>query len=248
VSLSQVDADERQSVLARLGGSVKRFALASLLRGAPSDAPADDRSGLRRAFSLRGLVESGLPSVVFVATFRPLGTRSAAVLALVVAGLMVAERLARRQRVQEAVSGIFGVALSVALSAGTGEAKNFFLPEVVLGLAFSALLGISILRGKPLLGVVLGSVAAPFKGWQERPVLRRSFVHITAVAGAWAAVKALILLSLYLADNVELLAAAKLALGYPALAVLVLYYIRVVKRALVEEGAALAAAAPAGVA
>jgi hypothetical protein len=236
-------------VLVRLKDGGKRYAVASLMRGAPpSNAPADDKSALRHAFSLRGLVESGLPSVVFVATFRPLGTRTAAILALVVAFLMVAERLARRQRWQEAVSGVFGVVLSVALSAGTGEAKNFFLPEVVIGLIFSAVLGISILRGKPLLGVVLGAVAPPFKGWQERPVLRRAFVHITAVAGGWAMIKALILLSLYMGDNVELLAGTKLALGYPALAVLVLYYIRVVKRALVEEGAALAAAAPASVA
>jgi intracellular septation protein A len=226
--------------MTRLRSAAKRYALAAAL-GGPS---ADAQNGLRRAFSVRGLVESGLPSVVFVVAFRFAGTRPAAVLALAVALLMVLERLARRRRVNEAVSGIFGVLLAVALSAGTGDAKNFFLPEVVLGIAVSGALLASVVMGKPLLGVVLGAVAAPFKGWQERPVLRRAFVHITAVAGVWAMVKALILLSLYLSDDVELLAGAKLALGYPVLAVLVLYYMRVVKRALLTEAGATERTAP----
>jgi intracellular septation protein A len=234
-----------ESITGRVRGGIKRYALASLLRGSPAEGQAD-KSPLRHAFSARGLVESGLPSVVFVACFRFFGTRPAAAIALVVAGLMVVERLARRKRWQEALSGVFGVVLAVALSAGTGEAKNFFLPEVVLGFVFSAALGISIFMGKPLLGVILGAVAAPLKGWQDRPVLRRAFVHITAVAAIWAAIKATILFSLYLADNVEVLAAAKLALGYPALGVLLLYYFRVVKRALVREATALVEPAPVG--
>jgi intracellular septation protein A len=238
---------ETTSVTGRAWGGVKRYALASLLRGSPAEGQSsqDGKSALRHAFSARGLVESGLPSVVFVAAFRFMGTRPAAAIALAVAALMVVERLARKKRWQEAVSGIFGVVLAVALSAGTGEAKNFFLPEVVIGFAFSLALGISLFMGKPLLGVVLGAVASPFKGWQERPVLKRAFVHITAVAGIWAAIKASILFSLYLADDVELLAAAKLALGYPALAVLLLYYFRVVKKALVREAASVLEAVPA---
>lgn len=233
------------NLLVRLWAFIKRFAVASVLGRATSDAPADTTSGLRKAFSVRGLVESGLPSVVFVATFRAVGTRPAAVLALVVAGLIIVERLARRQSTQQAVSGVFGVALSVALASGTGEAKNFFLPEVVIGLAWSATLGVSVVMGKPLLGVIVGAVAPPFKGWRDRPFVRRAFVQVTAVWAVWAAIKAFILLSLYLADEVERLAAAKLALGYPAFAVLVLYAFRVVKKAVVKEALATAEAAPA---
>lgn len=192
--------------------------------------------GLHPSFTVRGLVESGLPSVVFVVAFRFAGTRPAAVLALAVALLLVVERLARRQRYQEALSGVFGVVLAVALAGGTGHAKNYFLPEVVAGLIGSAVLLGSLGLRKPLLGVVLGAVAPPFKDWRERPVLRRAFVHITFVAGVWAAIKALILLGFYLHDDVDLLAGAKLALGYPVLGVLVLYYIRVVRKALHLEG------------
>jgi hypothetical protein len=200
--------------------------------------PEGHEGGLHPAFTVRGLVESGLPSVVFVVAFRVLGTRPAAALAMAVAIGMVIERRVRRQRVNEALSGIFGVVLAVALAGGTGQAKNYFLPEVVLGLVVSAGLLVSVALGKPLLGTVLGAVAPPFKAWRERPLLRRAFTHITAVAGVWAGIKAVILGSIYLADDVELLAAAKLALGYPMLGVLVLYYTRVVKKALAKEAAA----------
>lgn len=192
--------------------------------------------GLHPSFTVRGLTESGLPSLVFVVAFRVMGTRPAAVLSLAVALGIVVERLARRKRATEAVSGVFGVVLAVALSAGTGQAKNYFLPEVVAGLIGSAVLLGSLVLRKPLLGVVLGAVAPPFKDWRERPVLRHAFEHITLVAGLWAAVKALILLGFYLHDDVDLLAGAKLALGYPVLGVLVLYYIRVVRKALHSEG------------
>lgn len=224
--------------MSRLKDFVKRYALSALMRPSPAGKAADDRTSLQHAFSVRGLVESGLPSVVFVIAFRAVGTRPAALIALGVALLMVVERLARKQRINEAISGVFGVALAAALAGGTGEAKNFFLPEVVLGLAVSACLLVSIPMGKPLVGLVLGAVAPPFKDWRERPILRGAFVHITAVAGVWAAVKALILLSLYLGDNVDRLAAAKLALGYPMLGVLLAYYFRVVKKALVKEAIA----------
>jgi hypothetical protein len=223
--------------MSRLWEGVKRYAISAVLRPAPAgkQTDGDEKTSMQHAFSVRGLVESGLPSLVFVIAFRGLGTRPAAGLALAVAGLMVLERLVRKQRVNEAISGVFGVVLAVALAGGTGDAKNFFLPEVVIGFVASAALLVSVATGKPLLGLALGAVAPPFKGWRERPLLRRAFTHITAVAGVWAAIKAFILLSIYLADNVELLATAKLALGYPMLGVLVLYYTRVVKRALVKE-------------
>jgi hypothetical protein len=224
--------------VSRVGEFVKKYALSVLLRPAPAPKAGAEKTPMQHAFSLRGLVESGLPSVVFVVAFRFTGTRAAAVISLAVALLMVGERLLRKQRVNEAISGVFGVALAAALAGGTGEAKNYFLPEVVAGLAFSAVLLASVGMGKPLLGTLLGAVVPPFKDWRERPLLRKAFTHVTAVAGVWAAIKALILLSLYLADNVDLLAGAKLALGYPMLGVLVAYYWRVVKKALVKEALA----------
>ena len=231
----------------RLWEGLKRYAISAVLRPAPAGkrADADTASAMRHAFSVRGLIESGLPSVVFVIAFRFVGVRPAAMLALATAALMVVERLARKQRVNEALGGVFGVVLAVALSAGTGEAKNYFLPEVVMGLLVSVTLLVSVVLGKPLLGMAIGAVVPPCKGWRDRPVLRRALVHVTTVAGAWAGIKALILLSIYLADDVELLAGAKLALGYPMLAVLVVYYVRVVKKALVKEAVALGAV-PAG--
>ena len=209
-------------------------------QGIDERAADESRNLLQHALSPRGLVDSALPSIVFVVLLGPLGTSPAAYWSLGVSLLLVVVRLVRRQRLVEALSGVAGVVLAVALSAGTGEAKNYFLPEVVGGLAGAAVAAGSLLVGRPLGGLIIGAVVPSFRQWRTRPLLRGAAVHVTAVAGGWALVKALLLLSLYLADEVGLLGTAKLVLGYPAALLLFAYYARVVKRALALDAVAAA--------
>jgi hypothetical protein len=196
----------------------------------------DTGNPLRQAMTPRGLVEGALPSIVFLVLFDATGTRTAALAALGVSAVLIAVRLLRRQRLVEALSGAAGVGLAVALSVGSGEARDYFLPDVVLGLLFGTALLVSALLGRPAFGYVVAAVVPSFRGWKELPPLRRAAVRMTLVAGGWAAAKALFLLSLYLGDRVEALGVAKLALGYPALLVLVAYYAYETRRSLAADG------------
>src|SRR3954454_7185047 len=93
----------------------------------------------------RGLVESGIPVLVFVVTdiilgrfFAPddtlgaLGDKPALKLSILasvgVAVLMAAVRLGQGKPIRFAVNGLFGIALGAVLAWRSGEARSFYLP------------------------------------------------------------------------------------------------------------------------
>src|SRR5438067_2057360 len=141
------------------------------MTGRPPKAAGSPATGLARAASsdpmtLRGLVdavggvlgivESVLPSLVFVVVFQVTGLLAPSVLApLGLSALFAVWRLARRQRVLSAVAGAIGAGVSAVLALVTGNANDNF----VLGLATNAVYGavflVSVLVRRPLLGVVV---------------------------------------------------------------------------------------------
>ncbi|MEK9956623.1 MAG: DUF3159 domain-containing protein, partial [Actinomycetota bacterium] len=78
----------------------------------------------------RGMVDSGLPTVVFITVYIVAGRDLApALIAAVVTGSVLAiYRLIRRQRLQQVLTGFLGLAVAAGFSAWTGQAENFFLP------------------------------------------------------------------------------------------------------------------------
>jgi hypothetical protein len=140
----------------------------------------------------RGLVDSGLPAVVFVGvnalvdigTSRSVALRSAIAAAVLTGVAIVVLRLVRKETVQQAVSGFFGLALAVFFAARSGEARDFFKPGIYINLAYGAVFLGSAIIGRPLVGVIYAAEAA----------VQTYF---------------------YNADRTDLLAISKLALGWP---------------------------------
>lgn len=148
----------------------------------PDDAVRDDGDGdggsavvfdrhlvLEQLGGWRGMVDATVPTLAFivvngVAGLRP-GIWAALGTALVIFGL----RLARRESVQQAVSGLFAVGVAVAIAAFTGEARNFYVPGIIRNAALTVVLLGSVVVRRPLVGVIaeflapshLGAMAAP---------------------------------------------------------------------------------------
>ena len=105
----------------------------------------------------RGMVDVSLPTVAFVVAngFGGLtaGIWAAGVAAVLVFGL----RLVRRESVQQAFSGLIGVAIAVFIARQSGEARDFF----VLGLVRNAAIGL-VLLGSVVVRWPLVGVAAEF--------------------------------------------------------------------------------------
>ncbi len=168
-----------------------------------------------------GVVESGLPAVAFVTAYTATGqdARLSALIALAIGlGLAVA-RLARRQTLQYAVSGLAGVALAAFVVSRTGRAEDFFLPGLLTNAAYAAAAVVSILIRRPLVGVVVGMATGEGMEWRQDPLRTRAYVRATYLWAGLFLVRLAVQLPLYLAGAVVALGVARVAMGLPLFAV-----------------------------
>jgi hypothetical protein len=131
----------------------------------------------------RGMLDTTLPTVAFIVANSVAGLRAGIWSALGVAVLLFALRLVRRESVQQAFSGLFGVAIAVAIAAASGRARDFFVPGLIRNGTLGVVLIGSIAVRWPLVGVVaeflapshLGSMAS-----HSMPGLRRRIDRVSA--------------------------------------------------------------------
>lgn len=122
----------------------------------------------------RGMVEAAVPGLVFTAVWLPTDRLDWALVAsLGVAGIALVLRLLQRTTMQYVFNAIFGIGIGWVFvqwadSAGATEDEKklaFFLPGILISLAYTVVLGGSCLAGWPALGFMLGAVAEDPIGW-----------------------------------------------------------------------------------
>ena len=176
---------------------------------------------------VRGLVESTVPGLVFVAVYLlTRGLTAALVAASAVAVLAVVVRLVQRTPVTQAFSGLLGVGIGVVWAWRTGEAQNYFTWGLWVNAAWCLGALVSVLARWPAVGVVVSLVRGEDMTWRTAPGaeadhLRRRYVWATwlwvGVFGLRLAVQVPIWLRGQ--EAVEWLGTAKLAMGVPMFAV-----------------------------
>jgi hypothetical protein len=187
----------------------------------------------------RGLIDSGLPAVVFVlvnSVVQAFSTREAALNAAMVSAIAVGVgvillRLVRKETLQQAISGFLGLAIAVFFARRSGEARGFFLPGIFINIAYGLVFLGSALIGRPLVGAIYAAVDGLDKRWREDPRLRRVFALATAGWALVFAARAVVQGVLYAMDRPGLLAAAKLLMGWPLTIAAVALTVAYVKRA-----------------
>lgn len=202
------------------------------------DAPLDGL--LERAGGIRGLVYSALPVTTYAVTAAALGRIPAVIAALSVAALVLAWQLGHRESVRPALWGFAGVALCAGLALVTGRAKDFYLPGIWIALLMAVLFTASILVRRPLVGVVWAWMTGRDGSWRRVPRVRLAFDIVTAVMAAVSWSRFLVQNHLYDSDQAELLAVARLAMGWPLFLVtttLVVLAVRYAIRALPRPAA-----------
>jgi hypothetical protein len=132
----------------------------------------------------RGMLDSGLPTVAFIAANAVDGLRIGIWAALVTALLIFVLRLVRRESVQQAFSGLFAVGVAVAIAAFSGQARNFFAFGIVRNAAIAVVLLGSIPLRRPLVGVIAEFLAPSHLGAMSAnrlPGLRGGLQRASAV-------------------------------------------------------------------
>jgi len=189
-----------------------------------SDAPKIDTDAppptvLAQLGGVSGLVFSTLPVLVFVPVNALAGLTAAIWSALGLAVAILLWRLVRRDPVQPAISGFFGVALCAFIAHRTGDAKGYFLFGIYTSLVYGGVFLVSILVRRPLVGIIWGYLNGTAKEWRGHARAVRAYDIATA---AWVLVfvaRYLVQSQLYDADETGWLAVARIAMGWPLAAV-----------------------------
>ncbi|MEU7614509.1 DUF3159 domain-containing protein [Micromonospora rifamycinica] len=204
----------------------------------PQITPADDEQLPSMAEQMaeqlggwRGLVESSIPVVVFVLA-NVLGELRPAVIASIgVAVLIAVVRLVQRRPVRHAVNGLFGVAVGAAIAWRTGDERDFYLPGILYGIGYGIVLLLSAAIRQPLVGWIWSVLVAKGRSeWRDNPRLVRTFTQLTVLWGVVWLAKVGVQAGLYLAHQDTALGVARLALGYPPYALLLLITVWTVRR------------------
>ena len=165
----------------------------------------------------RGIIDSGLPTLVFVVAYLVSSNNlSVAVFTALGAGIViVAYRLIRKQPLRQVLSGFFGVGISAAFAKFTGHAENYVRPGFLQNLAYGSAFLVSILVRWPLLGVAMGFLTGKRTAWRKDERLRRVY---SASSWIWVGLffgRLVVQVPLYLTQNIAILGVLKVVMGIP---------------------------------
>lgn len=179
----------------------------------------------------RGMVESAVPVAVFVVVNMAASLRPAVIAAVAVALAIAVWRLAQRRPVRYAVNGLLGTGLGAVIAWRSGEARDFYLPGIFISYGYAALMIISVVVRQPLVGWLWSVVVAGGKShWRSQPRLMRTFSWLTLLWAAVWIIKVSVQAGLYLANEENLLAVARIVLGTPPYLLLLALTIWVIRR------------------
>ncbi|MBL1286253.1 DUF3159 domain-containing protein [Streptomyces sp. NE06-03E] len=187
-----------------------------------TDRQAKRKTVLEQVGGTKGVIYSALPALVFVVANSVGGLKVGVLAALLVAGGIAAHRLVRRESIQPALGGVFGVAVAAGVSWYTGSAKDFFLIGIWASLGGAVAFVLSVVVRWPLAGLIWNSTTGKGVVWRADRRSRLYYDIATLVLAAIFGARFAVQQYLYQADEVGSLGFAKIAMGYPLLAVGVL--------------------------
>lgn len=164
-----------------------------------------------------GVADSVLSPIVFVGVNAVSGLQPAIVASLVTAVGIVFVRLVTGRPLRFAMSGLFGTAVAIALTARSGRAETYFLPGIISGAATSVALLVSIVVRRPLVAYLSWATRGWPLGWYWHDRVRPAY---TAVSWIWAGffiVRTAVQAVLYLNGNVTTLGVVRVITGWPGL-------------------------------
>jgi hypothetical protein len=167
----------------------------------------------------RGLIESALPGVVYVVAVLLTDDKLVpAIAALAVVAVLVVVRLIQRSPVTQALSGVVGVAIGAFWAWRSGSATGYFAPGLWANVAYLVGILASMAARWPVAGIVMGFVHGTGTGWRADAAQMRAAQWGSAVLAGMFALRLVVQVPLYLADEVAVLGTVKLVMGVPLFA------------------------------
>lgn len=168
----------------------------------------------------RGSIESALPTLAFVLVWSARqDVRSAVIAAVTVVLALGVVRIAQRQSLQYVLTSLVVTGIAAFFALRSGRAEDAFLPGILYNAGMMAAAVVSVVTRWPIVGFMVGvadpkAAEDPF-GWRRDRSMVTVCQRLTLVLVATYAVRLAVMVPLYLAGNVGMLAVGKVALGWP---------------------------------
>ena len=182
-----------------------------------SESQHEDRAKIIAALGgTRGLIDSGVPSILFLVIFNFGHHLHPAIYASVALSMLLTiYRLIKRESLQHALSGLFGIAICALFAGHSGKASAFYLPSIYKNIFFLVIYGGANLIRYPLLGLVIGPILGENLEWRKHPARKKVYTQAGWLWAGMFALRIAIQYPLYLANKLNTLGVANFFLGYP---------------------------------
>lgn len=169
-----------------------------------------------------GTLITALPPVVFVIVNTTSGLRPAIIAAVATGIALTIYRLVRKQSIQQAISGLFGVLIAALIAARTGQARGYFLLGIWGSFLYAVPFVVSVVVRRPVIGLLWEFLdpspddpAYPGRPWHKRKPLMRAYTIATLIGAVLFLARGIVQATLYHENATGWLAFARVAMGYP---------------------------------
>ncbi|CAB4333803.1 MAG: DUF3159 domain-containing protein [Actinobacteria bacterium] len=164
----------------------------------------------------KGLIDSGIPSIIFLVTFNVRKDLQEALIAsIAVSALLTIIRLVMRDTVQHAISGFIGILICAWFANRTGNPSDLYIPKLLTNLGYGTLYLVANLAGWPILGLMLGPILGENLLWRNHPERKRAYIQAGWLWVAMFFTRIAVQYPIYKSGNLNLLGTVNLAMGYP---------------------------------
>ncbi|MEV7041909.1 DUF3159 domain-containing protein [Amycolatopsis sp. NPDC051061] len=185
---------------------------------------------LEQMGGVSGLIYSSVPVIVFVLANAFFGLTAAIWTSVGSAVAITVLRVVRKEPLQPAISGFFGVAIAAFIAYRTGSAKGFFLFGIYASLVYCGIFVLSVVVRWPIAGVVWNVLNGTGQAWRKDKPSRYGYDIATLALALVFAARFIVQRWLYQEDYTGWLAFAKIAMGYPLYALGLLVVVWAVRR------------------
>ncbi len=177
----------------------------------------EDRDKVLDAFGgKKGLIDSGIPSIVFLIVFNvQKDLQNALIAAISVSAVLTIIRLFKRDTIQHAMSGFIGILICAWFANRTGNPSDLYIPKLLTNLGYGTVYLIANLAGWPILGLMLGPILGENLLWRNHPERKKVYIQAGWLWVGMFFTRIAVQYPIYRSGNVNLLGTVNLAMGYP---------------------------------
>ena len=176
-----------------------------------------DKAKVMAAFGgKKGLLDAGFPALVFLISFNiTKDLWNSLIASVIISALLTIIRLIKKDTIQHAISGLIGTLIAAWFANRTGNPSDVFVPKLLTNLGYGIVYLITTLAGWPILGLMLGPILGENLHWRKDPARKAAYVRASWLWVGMFFLRLVVQYPIYLSDNLNLLGAVNLAMGYP---------------------------------